>query len=77
MEKLLNSNNNRNKPKFFQSPLGYDCFQIGCVFADYDLFKSLLYKILYKFSYKFDTVIYKFLETRTSDRTLIGLGQLL
>ncbi len=47
------------------------------------------YKILYKNriqqirnqseknSYKFDTVLYKFLETGTSDRTLLGLNQLL
>ena len=23
----------------FQVPLGYRCFQIGCLFAEYDLFK--------------------------------------
>ena len=32
---------------------------------------------MYKFSYKFDTVLYKFLETGTLDRTLMGLDQLL
>ena len=33
--------------------------------------------LIYKFSYKFDTVIYQFLQTGTSDGTLIGLDQLL
>ena len=32
---------------------------------------------IYRFSYKFDTVLYQFLETGTSDKTLMGLDQLL
>ena len=39
-EKLLNSNNHGSKLKFFQTPLGYRRFQIGRVFAEYDLFKT-------------------------------------
>ena len=27
---------------------------------------------IYKFSYKFDTVLYEFLETETSDKTFMG-----
>ena len=38
-EKLLNSNNIRSKANFCKAPLGYRRFQIGCVFAEYDLFK--------------------------------------
>ena len=30
---------------------------------------------IYKFSYKFDTVLYQFLETGTSDGTLMGLNK--
>ena len=57
---------------------GYSCFQIGFVFAEYDLHRFLRFFIknfiyTYKFSYKFDTVLYQFLETGTSDRTLVGL----
>ena len=32
---------------------------------------------MHKFLYKFDTVLYQFLETGTSDRCLIGIVQLL
>ena len=32
---------------------------------------------IYRFLYKFDTVLYQFLKTGTSDRTLMGLDQLL
>ena len=43
------------------------------------LILRILYKIRYihTFWYNFDIVLYKFLETGTSDRTLIGLNQLL
>ena len=61
--------------------MGYSRFQIGCVFAKYDLFKHTILKqvyiYIYRFSYKFDTVLHQFLETGTSDRTLMGLDQLL
>ena len=56
--------------------MGYRRFQIGCVFVEYDLFNTqLFYKIvyIYEFSYKFDTVLYQFLETETSDRCFIGI----
>ena len=32
---------------------------------------------IFRLSYKFHTVLYQFLETGTSDRTLMGLDQLL
>ena len=54
----------------YKAPLGCRRFQIGCVFADL----GFLYKILYiHFCF---TVLYKFLKTGTSDRTLVGLCQL-
>ena len=51
----------------------YNRFQIVCVFAEYDLFKLLLYKISYinRFSYNFDTVLYQFLETGISDMCIV------
>ena len=58
--------------------LGYLRFQIGCVFAKYDLFKPTIsiqnYIYIYEFSYK-DTVLYQFLETDTSDITFKGRDQ--
>ena len=53
----------------FSGFCGINRFQIGCVFAEYDLFKPKLY--IYEFSYNFDTVLYQFLETGTSDRCFI------
>ena len=44
--------------------LGYHRFQIGCVFAEYVLFKSYYVNTkfsTYQFMYKFDTVFMKFL----------------
>ena len=37
------------------------------------LILRILYKILYKFWYNFNTVLYQFLETGTSDRWLSGI----
>ena len=58
-----------------QAPVGYNHFQIGCVFAEYDLFKPTNYFYtkfhIYRFSYNFDRVLSQFLETGTSDRCLI------
>ncbi len=54
-----------------QAPLGYRRFQIGCVFAEYDLFKPTIFiqKFIYiKFRILFGTVLYQFLETGTFDR---------
>ena len=51
-----------------QTPRGYRRFQIGCVFAEYDLFKpTFLYNIWYipNFLYKFDSVLYQLLKTGT------------
>jgi len=48
--------------------------QIYSVFAKYDLFESLItYK--YEFWYNFDTVLYQFLETGSSDWTNIDQDQ--
>ena len=48
-------------------------YQIGFVFVEFDLFNNFYTKLhIYEFSYKFDTVLYQFLETETSDRTLMG-----
>jgi len=48
--------------------------QICSVFAKYDLFESLItYK--YEFWYNFDTVLYQFLETGSSDWTNIDQDQ--
>ena len=65
--------------KVSQAPLGYRRFQIGCLFVKYDLFnyESYTKSYIYTFWYNFDTVLYQFLDTRTSDRPLIGLNQLL
>ena len=38
---------------------------------------NILYLCVYRFSYKFGTVLYQFLQTGTSDRTLMGLDLLL
>ena len=56
----------------FQAPQVYRRFQIGCVFAKYDLFKKLESYIKFYIN-NFDTALYQFLETGTSDITLIGL----
>ena len=55
--------------------MGYNCFQIVCVFAGYDLFKPTTFiqiqNFIYRFSYDFDTVLNQFLETGTSDWYLV------
>ena len=50
-------------------------FQIGCVFIEYGLFNTtnFILNIIYTIWYNFDTVLYQFLETGTSDRRLIGI----
>ena len=50
----------------FQAPVGYNLFQIGCIFAEYDMIKSISIYII---------SIYQFLETGTSDITFIGRDQ--
>ena len=54
--------------------LGYHRFQIGCIFAEYELFKPTIsiQNCKYKFSYTFDTVLYQFQETGTSDKNFMG-----
>ena len=61
----------------FQAPVGYNLFQIGCIFAEYELLKptTSIQNWIYKFLYNFDTVLYQFLVTGTSDRCLIGIVQ--
>jgi len=48
--------------------MGYLRFQIGSVFAEYDLFKPTISIYIYEFSYQF-------LETGTSDITFMGRDQ--
>ena len=64
-EKLLNSNNNRSKPKFV---LEYRRFQIGCVFAEHDRFKPTIFiqNIIYiDFCINLTQFYINFLETGT------------
>ena len=47
--------------------------------VEYGLFNTtnLIQNLIYTFWYNFDTVLYQFLETDTSDRTLMGRDKLL
>ena len=59
---------------------GYRRFQIGCVFAEYNLFKPTIFKqnfIYIIFCKNLTQFKINFLETGTSDGTLRGLDQLL
>ena len=58
-----------------QLSLGYHRFQIGCIFAEFDLFKPTTFiqnSIDILFLYKFDKVVNQFLEKGTSDITFVG-----
>ena len=47
-------------------------FQIGFVFVEYDLFNTTTFiQNLIYILYNFDTVLYQFLETGTSDRYVL------
>ena len=50
-------------------------FRLGFVFAEYVEFYDKSH--IYEFWYNFDTVVYQFLKTGTSDRTLIDIDQLI
>ena len=70
-EKLLDLNNNRSKPEFFRL--------LWYIFVS-ERFRTFCWPLklfIEKFWYNFGTVLYQFSETRTSDRTLILLDQLL
>ena len=62
--------------------MGYTRFQIGCVFVEYNLFntttfiQNLIY-IRFGLWYNFHTVLFKFLETGTLNKSNIGRDQLL
>ena len=75
----FNSSNNRSKREFLRLLWDIVVFRlIGCVFAEYDLFNitNLIQKsYIYTFWYNFDTDLYPFLETGTSDRCLIVIVQ--
>ena len=61
-----------------EAHVGYNRFHIGFVFTEYDLLKnynSYTKSDIYTFWYYFDTILYQFLETRTSDRWLICIVQ--
>jgi len=73
-EKVLNSNNNKSKPKFLR--LLWDIVVLRLFSHLLNMIRlnlPFLYKVyLYKFSSKFDTVFfYQFLETGTSEKTLM------
>ena len=59
--------------------MGYRHFQVGCVIVKYYFCNTTTFmqNCIYAFSYKFDTVLYQFLKTRTSDRCLIGIVKFL
>ena len=72
--KLLNSNNNRSTPEFLR--LFWDIVVFRLV--AYLLYMiCLILRILYKYLQIYVLVLYQFLKTGISDRTLIGLNQLL
>ena len=69
-----------NKPEILRVLWDIVVFQIGCMLLNMIcVLLQLLNKVayIYEFLYKFDTVFYQFLETGTSERTLIGLNLLL
>ena len=73
-EKLLNSNKNRSKPELLRLLWDIVIFRLVAYLLNMTcLILRILYKI-YTFWYNFHTVLYQFLETGTSDRTLIGLN---
>ena len=70
-------NYNRSKPEFLRFLWDIVVFRLvadllNMICLDL-LFLSKLY--IYEFAYKFDTVLYKFLETGTSDKTFMGRDQ--
>ena len=78
-ETLLNLNNNWSKPEFLRLLRDIIIFRLVAYYLNMIcLIFRILYKILhiYKVWYNFDTVLYQFPETGTSDRCLIGLNQL-
>ena len=54
--------------------LGYSNLQICSVFAEYDLFRTLIH-IPYRDGYNFDTVLHQILETETSHGGLSQWGR--
>ena len=57
--------------------MGYSSFQTGCIFVEYGLFNTtnFIQNLIYTFWYNFDTVLYQFLETGTSDIRLMCIVQ--
>ena len=57
---------------WYSDSVGYNRFQIGFVFVEYDLFYTTTFiQNCIQFSYHFDKVLCQFFETGTSDRYLI------
>ena len=59
--------------------MGYSSFQIGLVIVEYGPFNTttLIQNLIYiRFGIIFDTVLYQFLETGTSDRCLFYMHRL-
>ena len=75
-EKILNSNNNRSKPKLLRLLWDIVVFRLVAYLLNIISLNLLLFKFhTYRFSYYFDTVLYQFLETGTSDRCLLCIVQ--
>ena len=77
-KKLSNSNNNRSKLKFFKLLWDIVVFRLVAYLLNMICLNlRFLYNLfIHNFSHKFYTVLYQFLETGKSDRTLMGLDQL-
>ena len=78
-KKLSNSNNNRSKLKFFKLLWDIVVFRLVAYLLNMICLNlRFLYNLfIHNFSHKFYTVLYQFLETGKSDRTLMGLDQLI
>jgi len=67
-----------SKPEILRLLWDIVVFRLVPYLVEYDLFKPTNFFIqlhIYEFSYKFDTVLYQFLETGTSDSCLICIVQ--
>ena len=74
---MQKKNYNRSKPEILRLLSDIIVFRFAYLLIMICLNLLILYKIvyIYEFSYNFDTVLYQFLETETSDRCLICIVQ--
>ena len=76
-EKLLNSNNNGSKSEIFRLLWDIVVFKLvayllNMIYLELKTLHQILH--IYMFWYRFDKVLYQFLETGTSDRTLASIN---